>query len=162
IKTILALKHRLIPPMLHFERLNPQIDFVNSPFYINTELSEWETNGYPRRAGVSSFGIGGTNAHVVLEEAPETAKTVDSRRWQLILLSAKTNSALDASSLNLTSYLRQHPEVNIADVAYTLQIGRRSFNYRRMLVCRDLDDAVTALDVANPYRVVTAFSESGA
>jgi len=160
IKTILALKHRLIPPTLHFERPAPQIDFVNSPFYVNTKLSKWETNGYSRRAGVSSFGIGGTNAHVVLEEAPEITDTIASRPWQLILQSAKTSSALNAGSLNLMDYLRQHPEINIADVAYTLQLGRRTFSYRRMLVCRDLEDAVATLETANPHQVVTAFSES--
>ena len=69
IKTVLALEHKLLPPSLHFTRPNPQIDFANSPFYVNTKLSEWKTNGHPRRAGVSSFGIGGTNAHVILEEA---------------------------------------------------------------------------------------------
>ena len=70
IKTVLALKHKLIPPSLHFQEPNPEIDFTNSPFYVNTKLSEWKTNSIPRRAGVSSFGIGGTNAHVILEEAP--------------------------------------------------------------------------------------------
>src|SRR5262249_36521709 len=90
IKTVLSLQHRLLPPSLHFESPNPKIDFAASPFFVNTRLTEWGTNGSPRRAGVSSFGIGGTNAHVVLEEAPDPPPTSDSRTWQVLTLSAKT------------------------------------------------------------------------
>ncbi|MCP4701846.1 MAG: type I polyketide synthase [Gammaproteobacteria bacterium] len=120
IKTALAMKHRLLPPSLHFAQPNPQIDFANSPFYVNSTLAEWKTNGTPRRAGVSSFGIGGTNAHVILEEAPAQAPSEPSRPWQLLVLSAKTPSALATAASNLAVYLEQHPDINFADVAYTL------------------------------------------
>jgi len=127
IKTVLALKHQVLPPSLHFEQPNPQIDFANSPFYVNTTLSEWKTNG----AGVSSFGIGGTNAHVILEEAPTPEPSGQSRPWQLLVLSAKTASALESATANLAKYLAQHPDINLADVAYTLSKGRQAFNQRR-------------------------------
>ncbi len=139
IKTVLALKHKMIPPSLHFEQPNPKIDFANSPFYVNKSLREWQTDGILRRAGVSSFGIGGTNAHIILEEAPNLEVSGDSRPWHLLLLSAKTNSALETATTNLAEYLEQHPEVNLADVAYTLQVGRWAFSYRRMLVVRCFD-----------------------
>ena len=130
IKTVLALHHQQIPPSLHFEQPNPKIDFTNSPFYVNTHLTEWQKNGAPRRAGVSSFGIGGTNAHVILEEAPAAAASGPSRSWQLLLLSAKTRAALDRATANLANYLQQYPDANLADVAYTLQVGRRGFEHR--------------------------------
>jgi acyl transferase domain-containing protein len=163
-KTVLALKHQIIPPSLHFEQPNPKIDFANSPFYVNSKLSEWKTNGTPRRAGVSSFGIGGTNAHVVLEEAP-TVETRDlaslhSRPWQLLVLSAKTSSALETATANLAEHLKQHPDLNLADIAYTLQVGRRTFDHRRMVVCQDLNDAVKALASSEPQRAFTHYQQS--
>jgi amino acid adenylation domain-containing protein len=157
IKTVLALKHRLLPPSLHFEQPNPQIDFANSPFYVNRELSEWKGNGIPRRAGVSSFGIGGTNAHVILEEAPEIEPSESSRPWQLLVLSAKTPSALETTTANLANYLVQQPDSNLADVAYTLHCGRQRFKYRRMLVCQDTQEAAKALRTPDPENVFTAF-----
>ena len=159
IKTVLALKHEKIPPSLHFQEPNPQIDFENSPFYVNTVLSEWNTNGTPRRAGVSSFGIGGTNAHVILEEAPPLETSGSSRPWQLLLLSAKTDSTLETATTNLVTHLKQHPNLNLADVAYTLQIGRRGFEYRRMVLCQSLDDAVTLLETKDSQQVLTHFQE---
>ncbi len=161
IKTVLALHHKLLPPSLHFQTPNPQIDFENSPFYVNTELSEWKANGTPRRAGVSSFGFGGTNAHVILEEAPAKSTSSPSRNWQLLLLSAKTDSALETATTNLVNHLKQHPNLNLADVAYTLQVGRRAFEHRRMVVVQDVEDAVKALESGNPQRVFTQFQESG-
>ncbi|MBD2344920.1 type I polyketide synthase [Anabaena subtropica] len=160
IKTVLALKNRQIPPSLHFEQPNPQIDFDNSPFYVNTTLSEWKANGTPLRAGVSSFGIGGTNAHVILEEAPTTQPSSVSRPWQLLLLSAKTESALETATTNLFTHLKQHPDLNLADVAYTLQVGRRGFEHRRMLVCQNFDDAVTVLENIDSQRIFTNFQEA--
>ena len=161
IKTVLALKHKQIPPSLHFETPNPKIDFANSPFYVNTKLSEWKTNGTPRRAGVSSFGIGGTNAHVVLEEAPVLEKKIgdkgeQTRPAQLLVLSAKTSSALEAATLNLTEHLKQHPELSLADVAYTQSVGRQAFEHRRILVCSELDEAITTL----PEQVLTGYTKS--
>ncbi|AFZ28250.1 beta-ketoacyl synthase family protein,acyltransferase family protein,phosphopantetheine-containing protein (plasmid) [Cylindrospermum stagnale PCC 7417] len=165
IKTVLALKHGLLPPSLHFEEPNPQIDFDNSPFYVNTELSQWKVNNGPRRAGVSSFGIGGTNAHVILEEAPvdirQNIELCQSRPWQLLVLSAKTSSALENVTVNLTTHLKHNPTLNLADVAHVLQVGRRPFNHRRIVVCQNLNDAVQALDPPNPQRVLTNFQEPG-
>ncbi|MDF5706495.1 MAG: SDR family NAD(P)-dependent oxidoreductase [Nostoc sp. S4] len=155
IKTVQALKHQQIPPSLHFEQPNPQIDFANSPFYVNTKLSEWKTNGTPRRAGVSSFGIGGTNAHAILEEAPVVEKSSASRPWQLLLLSAKTTTALETITAQLGAHLQQHPDLKLADVAHTLQLGRQAFDYRRIMVCHDQDDAVKVLNSQDPQRVFT-------
>jgi acyl transferase domain-containing protein len=155
IKTVLALKHKQIPPSLHFEQPNPKIDFDHSPFYVNSVLSEWKTGRSPRRAGVTSLGFGGTNAHVILEEAPPVEASGPSRPWQLLLLSTKTKTALETATANLTDYLKQHPDLDLADVAYTLQVGRRAFDHRRMLVCHDLDDAVKALASPENQRVLT-------
>ena len=152
IKTVLALRHRLIPPSLHFAQPNPEINFADSPFRVNTELAEW-TNGHPCRAGVSSFGIGGTNAHLILEEAPPIEPSGESRPSQLIVLSAKTSTALDRTCANLARHLEQHPDIHLADVAYTLGSGRKRFNYRRALVCRTVDDATLSLRTLNPERV---------
>lgn len=160
-KTALALKNKQIPPSLHFENPNPKIDFANSPFYVNTELSEWETPEIPRRAGVSSFGIGGTNAHVVLEEAPSREPSGESRSHQLLLISAKTETALETATTNLVEYFRDHSDVHLANVAYTLQAGRKTFAYRRIVTCCDLHDAQTVLTDLDSKRVFTAFREEG-
>ncbi|MDF5726640.1 MAG: amino acid adenylation domain-containing protein [Rhizonema sp. PD38] len=159
IKTILALKHKLIPPSLNFEQPNPRINFSNSPFYVNTTLSPWEMNSFPRRAGVSSFGIGGTNAHVILEEAPSVEASSPSRPWQLLLFSTKTSSALETGTVNFVKHLKSHPDLNLADVAYTLQVGRQTFNHRRLLVCQDINDALTALETPDSPRVLTLHQE---
>ncbi len=150
IKTVLALEHKQLPPSLNFTQPNPNIDFAGSPFFVNTELSAWQTNGTPRRAGVSSFGIGGTNVHVVLEEAPRV-ETRPSQALQLLTLSAKTATALEAARMNLAAYLKQNAEINLADVAFTLQTGRRSFAHRLALVCRDAVEAATALEAGKVH-----------
>ena len=145
IKTVLALKHRELPPSLHYQTANPQIDFANSPFYVNASLRPWERNGTPRRAGVSSFGIGGTNAHVIVEEAPEPEPGSESKRaWQVLPLSAKTEGALDAITNNLSAHLAQCTD-QLADVGYTLSVGRRAFSQRRVVLCRDREQALAAL-----------------
>lgn len=149
IKTIQALKHKALPPSLHFEQPNPEIDFAGSPFYVNSKQSEWTSEGTPRRAGVSSFGIGGTNAHVVLEEAPELAPASHEPRPQVLLLSARTESALEKATANLAEHFRQNPDINLADAAFTLNTGRKVFKHRRMLVCRSVDEAVKTLTTAN-------------
>ncbi len=144
IKATLALKNQQIPPSLNFKKPNPQIQFSETPFYVNTQLSNWQTNGTPRRAGVSSFGMGGTNAHLILEEAPPAEISSYSRSWKLLLISAKTSSALETVTRQLATYLNQYSP-NLADVAYTLQIGRKNHEYRRMLVCETLKDAIEIL-----------------
>ncbi|MFN6461417.1 MAG: polyketide synthase [Nostoc sp. DedVER02] len=159
IKTVLALKNKQIPPSLNFETPNPEIDFANSPFYVNTKLTDWKTNNTPRRAGVSSLGFGGTNAHVILEEAPEIKYFDRSRPWQLILLSAKTSTALDTATENLGTYFKQYSNVNLSDVAYTLQVGRRAFNHRRILVCNSIQDAVKILETQEQERIFTVCQE---
>ncbi|MDF5730142.1 MAG: SDR family NAD(P)-dependent oxidoreductase [Rhizonema sp. PD38] len=179
IKTVLALQHKMLPPSLHFETPSPKIDFANSPFYVNTTLSEWKTNNFPRRAGVSSFGIGGTNAHVILEEAPvfeqgsqrsgrvsrleatgvSRGALEQGRSYQLLCLSAKSENALEETTINLITHLKEHPELNLGDVAYTLNSGRRGFNYRRMLICHELEDAVKALSSLDPKQVFTNYTE---
>ena len=158
IKTALALHHRQLPPSLHFDSPNPKIDFARSPFYVNAKLAKWNRGPTPRRAGVSSFGIGGTNAHVVLEEAPALDTEAKTRPAQLLLLSAKTETALDQMTANLAAHLKQNPALNLADVAYTLQAGRREFSHRRLLVCRALDDAVEGLKAAEAKRVLSRVS----
>ncbi len=152
IKTVLALQHQQLPPSLHFHSPNPQIDFAHSPFYVNTHLQPWPQQETPRRAGVSSFGIGGTNAHVILEEAPVVVPSSPSRPWQLLVLSAQTATALETATTNLAEHLQQHPEANLADVAYTLQVGRKRFDHRRILVCQDTDDALKALTAPDADR----------
>jgi acyl transferase domain-containing protein len=159
IKTVLALKHQSIPPTLNFEQPNPQIDFANSPFYVNTTLSHWKAGLTPRRAGVTSLGMGGTNAHVILEEAPALPASSPSRPWQLLILSAKTESATRSGYNKSRTTPNPASRTNLADVAHTLQVGRREFNHRRMLVCRDIEDTVNALETRDAKRVFTHLQE---
>ncbi len=168
IKTVLALEHKVIPPSLHFEQPNPALDLANSPFYIARHLSAWKSDNGARRAGVSSFGIGGTNAHVIVEEAPAVRPSSGSRLWQLLMLSAKSESALDQATANLAEYFHHHPDANLADVAYTLQVGRKTFSHRRVVMCRTIDEALKAPHVfsstagALDQRVVFMFPGQGA
>ncbi|MCG6927684.1 MAG: amino acid adenylation domain-containing protein, partial [Acidobacteria bacterium] len=155
IKTALALTHGKIPPSLGYESPNPKIDFESSPFYVNDRLADWPSGKTPRRAGVSSFGVGGTNAHVVVEEAPAPEPSGASRAKKLLLLSARTPSALDAMTSRLRDHLIAHPDVDLADVAYTLMLGRRAFAHRRALVAADAAEAVTLLGDRDPLRVFT-------
>jgi len=158
-KTVLALEHREIPPSLGFQIPNPNIDFQESPFYVNTSLAPWETDGAPRQAGVSSFGLGGTNAHVILEEAPALEPSGPSRPWQLLVLSAATRTALETATDRLAAHLEQHPERALPDVAWTLQAGRRVLAWRRALVCRDAEEARRALAARDPARLLETHEE---
>lgn len=160
IKTTLALEHRQLPPSLHFSQPNPRINFADSPFRVNAALSEWNTDGRPRMAGVSSFGIGGTNAHVIVEEAPQVERRPASGRHQLLVVSARTKSALETMVANLAAHLRDHPELDLGDVAYTLQVGRRSLGQRRAFVCRDREDALSVLAMSDVSRVVGGAKEA--
>ena len=155
IKTVLALKHKILPPSLHFEKPNPRIDFTRTPFYVNTSAKEWTSNGQPRRAGVSSFGIGGTNAHVVLEEAPAQPRGQSRRAEQVLLLSARSEAALNAAAQNLANWLRNHPDTSLADAAYTLQVGRKVFKHRRAVFCAANEEASAALESADAKQSFT-------
>ncbi|MEM7530550.1 MAG: SDR family NAD(P)-dependent oxidoreductase [Chloroflexota bacterium] len=166
IKTVLALEHGQIPPSINFDTPNPKIEFDSSPFYVNTTLAEWPQNGatsnglaaHPRRAGVSSFGIGGTNAHLVLEQEPVVEPSSASRPWQLLLLSARTSTALDKATANLAQYLAQRPEWNLADTAYTLQVGRQAHAHRRMVICQNSGEAIAEL--CTPDELPTMHSDT--
>lgn len=161
IKVTLALKHKQIPASLHFEEPNPQIDFANSPFFVNDTLRDWtKAADCPRRAGISSLGIGGTNAHVILEEAPEPVASGSSREAQLLVVSAKSKAALDNATTQLARHLAENPDLPLADVAYTLQTGRKVFNRRRMVVCQDRDDAIAVLGELNLKRLTSANVEA--
>jgi natural product biosynthesis luciferase-like monooxygenase protein/amino acid adenylation domain-containing protein len=146
IKTVMSLRHGELPPSLHCATPNAELE-GGVPFFVNTELRPWERNGTPRRAGVSSFGIGGTNAHVVLEEAPPRQPSGPSREYQLLVVSAKTPAALSASAEALAEHLeREAPP--LADAAATLQTGRREMEHRLAVPCRDPDAAVRGLRAA--------------
>lgn len=160
IKAVKVLSERQIPPTVNFHQPNPQIDFANSPFYVNTQLKPWHSDsGAPRRAGVSSFGIGGTNAHVVLEEAPPIDSDEGHRRHQLVVLSAKTATALTRMSSDLAGWLARHGDEGLADVAYTLQVGRAAHGHRVAVVADSLADAARALADGNGARVLASTSE---
>lgn len=154
IKTALSMQHKMLPPTLNFESPNPNIDFENSPFFVNTKLQSWESQT-PRRAGVSSFGVGGTNAHIVMEEGPEKQGSQPTRDHHLLMFSARSEEALNTMSDNLLHYLRNNPDVELADVAHTLQVGRRTFNYSRVLVAKTPQDAVDQLESLNSQQVFT-------
>jgi len=162
LKAVLAVEHGEIPPSLHFRTPNPQIDFAAGPFYVSTELCSWPADRGPRRAGVSSFGLGGTNAHVVLEEAPvREHDPAPARPWQLLVLSARTETALEMATDRLASHLQEHPDLAIGDVAWTLQAGRRPREHRRALVVRSGEDAARALSLRDPKRLLTGESRGG-
>ncbi|HEX2924724.1 MAG TPA: amino acid adenylation domain-containing protein [Ruminiclostridium sp.] len=153
IKTALSLKNKLLIPSINYEAPNPQIDFENSPFYVNTGLTSWKSEGVPRRAGVSSFGLGGTNAHVVMEEAPEISSSGDSRDWKLMILSAKSQLSLDKGTERLADFLESNEDINLADATYTLQVGRGEFTHRRMVICRNTKEAGEAFRTKDPHKV---------
>jgi polyketide synthase PksJ len=145
IKTVLALQRRELPPVVHYSTPNPAIDFKAAGLAVNAQLKEWTVpEGMPRRAGVSSFGIGGTNAHVVLEEAPPTPTPAAGRAWQILPLSARTASAVAAASEQLATHVTGQP-LSLPDVAYTLQVGRAAMTHRRAVVCRESAGAAEAL-----------------
>jgi acyl transferase domain-containing protein len=170
IKTAMALKHRTIPPTIHFSSPNPALDLGDGAFEVNTWLSEWTASSAPRRAGVSSFGIGGTNAHAVLEEAPDSPREEAARELELLPVSAKTESALRSACGNLAAWLERDDAPCLADAAYTLQVGRAAHEWRSFVVCSTAEEAVCALRrsgesgrraEARPRRVVLVFGGLG-
>ena len=157
IKATLVLQHRQLPATLHFREFNPRLSRVNTPFYINTTLVDLSAAPMVLRAGVSSFGVGGTNAHVVLEQAPQQVSGQSVSSWQLLSLSARSSKALNESRERLKDYLHAHPDSNLADVAYTLHVGRKTHAYRQAWV---VGDVVQALDVLSTPVSVTIQSEN--
>ncbi|MEQ8293378.1 MAG: beta-ketoacyl synthase N-terminal-like domain-containing protein [Roseovarius sp.] len=156
IKTSLALHHKAMPPSLSFEKPNPTIDFETSPFRVNDRLTEWPQGPTPRRAGVNSLGVGGTNAHAILEEAPERAASEEGDwPFHVLCVSGKGKAALDANTQALAAHLRAHPEQPLEDVAHTLKTGRHAFDDRRVVVAETHEEAAALLEEGNPHRVFT-------
>jgi amino acid adenylation domain-containing protein len=149
IKATLALYHKQIPASLHHTQPNPNIDFANSPFYVNTKLANWETDK-KRIAGVSSFGVGGTNVHVVLEEYPQEEKIIgEGKELQLIQWSAKTEASAGLYRDKLSAWIKNN-EASLADIAYTLQTSRTDFAYRNIAVVATKEELLTELAIATP------------
>ena len=154
IKTVLALEHELIPPSLNYDEPNPQIDFDNSPFIVNSELTPWPRSDQPRYAGVSSFGLGGTNVHLIIEEPPQRKVPEPGRKAQLLMLSAKSSDALDRQQQQLGAFLKAKPDTVLADVEHTLIRGRSQFDHRSFAVCSDLADAANVLETGDKNRLI--------
>jgi acyl transferase domain-containing protein len=151
IKVVSALQAGAIPPTLHFHAFNAEINQATTPFFVNTTVLPWPAGSHPRRAGVSSFGIGGTNAHVVLEEAPARRPSTASREWQLVVLSARNAQALFETTARVRQSLEDRPAYDLADVAFTLHTGRKRFSHRQAVIARDrstLAERLSAADAA--------------
>ena len=160
VKAALAVRHGLVPATLHFREPNPALGLEGSPFFVADRLQPWPLRGV-RRAGVSSFGVGGTNAHAVLEQAPEAEPSGPSRPLQLLALSARTPAALERARANLAAHLKAHPEQPLADVAHTLRAGRAPFRHRLAIVCRTASEAASALRNAAHPAARTAEAPAG-
>ncbi len=152
IKTTLALKNKIIPASINYDKPNPAIDFTNSPFYVNSKQVPWKEGSNPRRAGISSFGVGGTNVHIIVEEAPYEKKSGPHRSRHLLLFSAKGKERLDAITSNFKNFINDNQEINIADAAYTLQTGRVSFADRKYFVVESGVDSVEQINSPGPVR----------
>ncbi|QQP99052.1 non-ribosomal peptide synthetase [Lysobacter enzymogenes] len=148
-KVLLSLQHRQIPPTLHFRDGNPHIDFADSPFYVNTALRDWPApERGPRRATLSAFGLSGTNAHLVIEEAPARPLAATASAPWLLALSARSAEQLRASQQRLLQALRERPELDCMQVGYTLLQGRQHFEQRWACVASSAAEAVAALESA--------------
>ncbi|OMI35278.1 type I polyketide synthase, partial [Streptomyces sparsogenes] len=159
IKTALMLEHGSLVPSLHFTSPNPDIDFESSPFYVTTSTTEWPATGGPRRAGVSSFGIGGTNAHVVLQEPPARNEAPRGRGRELLVLSARSEAGLRRATTALARHLRQHPGLDLGAVAATLGLGRRGHTHRLALVADGTRDAAMALALGKEERLLRGVAD---
>lgn len=146
LKLLLSLKHRRIPPSLHFEKGNPAIDFDSGPFYVNTRLKDWNVEGEDvRRAAVSSFGFGGTNAHLIVEEAPAVVRTEDEAAAYLIVLSARSGGQLKQRVLDLIAHLERTPDLAMTDLSFSLFAGRMHFRHRLACVARNREEVIRLL-----------------
>lgn len=147
IKAVLALKHKKIPASLNYNSPNPEINFESGPFQVNNKLIDWKSkNNEPLRAGVSSFGIGGTNAHVILEEYVGNNEKKDDDSYHLIRYSAKSLKSLNNYQEHLKEFIKEAEDVNLSDIAYTLLKGRKQFNYNRFLVANNKQDVISAIE----------------
>ncbi|SMX26462.1 Phthiocerol/phenolphthiocerol synthesis polyketide synthase type I PpsE [Pelagimonas phthalicica] len=154
IKATLALHHKQMPPSLGYEAPNPAIDFENSPFRVNDTLTDWQAQGHPRRAGVNSLGVGGTNAHVILEEAPTRVASEESDfPFQILSISGRSKAAMEANAKRMADHLEAHADQDLADIAWTLQNGRRAFEKRRVVVAETHSEAAELLRSDNTRRV---------
>lgn len=161
IKTALAIKKGEIPPSLNFSNPNPAINFAESPFYVNTKLREWKTEtGEKRRAGVSSFGLGGTNAHLILEEPPKISREPEIEKPRLLLLSANNEIALEKMTENLAAFLENNPDTRLDDVAHTLRTGRKFLRERKAIVCANKAAAIGALRGEAEFAAVNCVSNN--
>ena len=145
IKTALSLVNECIPASLHFTTPNPEINLADTPFVVNSTLTKWRRQAHPRRAGVSSFGVGGTNAHVILEEAPLMRPSEPAMGPQLLCWSARSATALAGGAEQLAAHFVDHPDTNLADAAHTLKVGRKAFSHRACVVAQSSSQAVAAL-----------------
>jgi amino acid adenylation domain-containing protein len=153
IKTALSLASEVLPGSINFKTPNPKLNLLTTPFSVNDKNSPWPRTTLPRLAGVSSFGVGGTNAHVVLEEAPTRLASTESTGANLLCLSARTTEALTKTCAELADHLANAANSNLADVAWTLDVGRARFPHRLVIAADSVGDAVVALrDRASAYR----------
>ncbi len=147
IKTVLSLKHRRLVPSINITQPNPLLKIEQSPFYLSTKLKEWKKkNNYPRRAGVSSFGMGGANVHVILEEAPESYETIKEKSAEIINLSAKTETSLINYKRTFLKFINANKDISLSDVSYTLNTGRKHFNYRTSYIASSIEGLIEKLE----------------
>lgn len=161
IKILLSIKHRVIPKTLNFNQPNPEIDFLNSPFYVQTETENLKNKSFPFSALINSFGIGGTNACMIVQEPPtiiNSSLSVNTKK--LFVLSAKTESALNSMTNNLSEFLKNNNTVNIEDVSYTLQTGRSLFKHRRFFVAKNIQELLKAIEHKDGYSYSTSFENN--
>lgn len=163
IKVILSLQNKKIPASINYQAPNPQMEIDDSPFVINDHLANWDAVNGQRIAAVTALGAGGTNAHIIVGEPPEIEAAAPSmHNQQLLILSAKTSTALNAASRNFASALRDQDQLSLADAAYTLQIGRRAYSHRRVLAVKDREEAIVLLEGGDVKRVADNEVKDGA
>ncbi len=151
IKTVLSLRNKMIPPSINFTSPNPKLNIKESPFFVNQSLRTWSNESKPLRAAVSAFGIGGTNAHAILEEGPVFNSESNDGKPLLFVLSAKSKKALNSVTTNFIDFLEHNSSVNLADVAYTLQMGRKEFEFKRCFVSASIEEALDLLKNIEQY-----------
>lgn len=161
IKTALSLKYKKIPPSINFHEPNLKIDFNNSPFYVNEKLVEWNSENGKQYAGVSSFGIGGTNVHMVLEGPPETDNTSNRERpYKMLMLTAMTESTLDKATANLIEHIKANPHLNLSDIAYTMQTGRKRFKHAKVIICKESYDFDENLNLSDSKNILSGYRKN--